>query len=179
MPEYSKEYYLKNRVRILARNRAWRQANKEKFYAGQKKWSEKNAEKVKGYKRKTHVKHREKFNKAERLRRRKQYREQIARLYELKREMGCSRCPENDPVCLQFHHLDTKTKKFGGVSSLTAGAWETVLKEIKKCILLCANCHFKEHAKSGRLGHGEEIYRDTEPVDSGDWGEEPSLFEGF
>jgi len=60
---------------------------------------------------------------------------------------GCSVCSEKDESCLDFHHLDPKTKKHS-VAKLANGTYsvKTVLEEIKKCIVLCANCHRKYHA---------------------------------
>ena len=62
---------------------------------------------------------------------------------------GCNHCGEhfyNDPECLDFHHIDPKTKDVS-----VARIWRTSLKqldkmieEIKKCIVLCSNCHRKE-----------------------------------
>lgn len=65
---------------------------------------------------------------------------------EYKANLKCSRCKENHPVCLQFHHIDP-SKKENSVSQLVANlvSKDKILKEIKKCIVLCANCHFKEH----------------------------------
>lgn len=61
---------------------------------------------------------------------------------------GCSRCPEKDPCCLDFHHEDPKIKKF----ALAVAAWKhtseaKVIGELAKCVVLCANCHRKEHAR--------------------------------
>lgn len=55
---------------------------------------------------------------------------------------GYSRCKE----ALEFHHVDEKTKSFNLARASTSMAWsdKTKLKidnEIKKCIVLCANCH--------------------------------------
>lgn len=57
---------------------------------------------------------------------------------------GCSRCSESDIACLDLHHLGNKD---GNVADLvTRGVSLERLKfEIDKCILLCANCHRKEH----------------------------------
>lgn len=41
-----------------------------------------------------------------------------------------------------FHHLD-KSKKEGNIRF--GNSWENVLKQIEGCILLCSNCHRKEH----------------------------------
>jgi hypothetical protein len=62
-----------------------------------------------------------------------------------KATLKCSRCPENHIACLEFHHTDP-TKKDIEVSQASF-RWSMVrLKtEIEKCIILCANCHKKEH----------------------------------
>ena len=65
-----------------------------------------------------------------------------------------------------FHHLDSNTKSFT-IGSIANRRWELIEKELKKCILLCANCHRIRHSKrndvklkkearrySGRVGQG-------------------------
>ena len=48
----------------------------------------------------------------------------------------------------QVHHKDPAKKLFVvNVRTLVNYSWEKVLKEIKKCKLLCANCHFIEENK--------------------------------
>ncbi|MBP7057990.1 hypothetical protein KBB06_01465 [Candidatus Gracilibacteria bacterium] len=49
---------------------------------------------------------------------------------------GYNRCIE----ALEFHHFDTN-KEFGISQKGYTRSWETVKKELDKCILLCANCH--------------------------------------
>jgi len=44
---------------------------------------------------------------------------------------------------LEFHHLDPTTKEFG--SANFDGSLERLLVEVKKCDLLCANCHRLRH----------------------------------
>ena len=63
----------------------------------------------------------------------------------LKRKLGCSRCPEDHPACIDFHHLDDN--KEAGVSELVRELRKKkdILAEIKKCEPLCSNCHRKEH----------------------------------
>jgi len=66
----------------------------------------------------------------------------------LKSKLGCSRCLENDPVCLDFHHRDSKQKKFNIGKALVDGlSEEKIMNEIKKCDVLCSNCHRKLHFK--------------------------------
>jgi len=64
---------------------------------------------------------------------------------QLKVAKGCSFCGFNDhPVALDFHHV--KGNKIAPVSYLVrrVGAdkpYKEVEEEIKKCIVLCSNCH--------------------------------------
>lgn len=46
---------------------------------------------------------------------------------------------------LCFHHLDPKTKLFGLTTRETMLKWERVFAEMKKCVLVCANCHGEIH----------------------------------
>lgn len=71
---------------------------------------------------------------------------EIAWYKEFKSTLICSRCPENDPCCLQFHHTDPSTKEVTLVMAIRKG-WsrKKFLAEVAKCEVLCANCHFKEH----------------------------------
>jgi hypothetical protein len=72
--------------------------------------------------------------------------EKRKKLDAIKAERGCDRCPERDPCCLDFHHIDPATKTYT-ISRLYAGtwSWERILQEIALCEILCANCHRKEH----------------------------------
>jgi len=49
-------------------------------------------------------------------------------------------------AALQFHHEDP-TKKEGGLDArkLSNSTWEWCISEVKKCKLLCANCHLETH----------------------------------
>lgn len=58
----------------------------------------------------------------------------------------CKNCGNCDHDVLTFHHKNPNTKKFN-LCSHWHRAWITILKKIKKCILLCANCHMKLHRK--------------------------------
>lgn len=64
----------------------------------------------------------------------------------LKEEVGCqvSSCNERESCCLDFHHLLDKESL---VSKMVHNAcsWSRVVVEIKKCVLVCANCHRKIH----------------------------------
>ena len=62
--------------------------------------------------------------------------------------MKCVKCGENHPACLEFHHNDPNKKEYN-VSKIVNSTYsiKTILKEIKKCTVLCSNCHRKEHFK--------------------------------
>ena len=64
--------------------------------------------------------------------------------YKIKK--GCSKCGEKHPACLHFHHKDPKQKLIGISEAVSNGRTLTLIKkEVKKCVILCANCHAKEH----------------------------------
>lgn len=53
----------------------------------------------------------------------------------------CQCCGYNKcQSALELHHVNPKEKSFT-VSNNTNRGWETVVQEIKKCTLVCANCH--------------------------------------
>jgi hypothetical protein len=67
-------------------------------------------------------------------------------LNDIKNTLKCSRCDENHPACLDFHHVDTSTKEFNLGDCVRKGySKERIEAEIAKCIILCANCHRKLH----------------------------------
>jgi cytochrome c553 len=82
--------------------------------------------------------------------------------FEYRRERGCERCDERDPVCLQFHHPEN-TNKRRSVGGMIADSYpeENVRAEADRCVVLCANCHRREHFEP------PESYRD-DPTPTGD-----------
>lgn len=56
---------------------------------------------------------------------------------------GCCRLCGYDRcvAALEFHHLDSSTKEFGVAQSGMARSLERVRAEVRKCVLLCSNCH--------------------------------------
>lgn len=46
---------------------------------------------------------------------------------------------------LQFHHVNPKKKDFAIGAVKQSKSWETIKKELDKCLLVCANCHFELH----------------------------------
>ena len=65
---------------------------------------------------------------------------------EWKKTLCCSFCPEDESVTIDLHHLDKDEKDFSISQIAGRGwSWERLLKEIEKCVPLCANCHRKVH----------------------------------
>ena len=65
------------------------------------------------------------------------------------KEMGgkCQDCGLiEDPRIYDLHHLDPNTKDYK-IGQITTWSIERIRKEMKKCVLLCANCHRKRHFK--------------------------------
>lgn len=111
----------------------WKQRNKQysvKYYKKNKKrinkvikqWERKNWTKVllKAQK------HRAKFRQ---------------KLFEIKAKTPCFDCGKKfHPCCMDYHHVNRASKKFQ-ISSGWSRNFKKVIQEIKKCILVCANCH--------------------------------------
>jgi hypothetical protein len=55
---------------------------------------------------------------------------------------------------LAFHHLNEEEKEieFGAISTYMA-PWKRITKELRKCVLLCHNCHRLTHLKIVEIPH--------------------------
>lgn len=59
---------------------------------------------------------------------------------------GCARCGYRDNArALEFHHRDPSLKEFN-VSERKGRAWAKTKAEVRKCEVLCSNCHKIEEA---------------------------------
>ena len=65
---------------------------------------------------------------------------------DLKSSLKCEHCGENHPATLDFHHSNPNEKE-NNISNMVKDGFskENILKEMKKCIILCSNCHRKLH----------------------------------
>ena len=85
---------------------------------------------------------------AARLRRR---RDQKTRAVDLFGGM-CADCGGVFPQAVfQFHHLDGTTKEFGVGQDGVVHDWPRLEAELRKCVMLCANCHRRRHAAGGNV----------------------------
>ena len=56
----------------------------------------------------------------------------------------CTDCGETDPLVLEFDHVDEKGEKaFEVARNFAERRWQDILDEMKKCEVVCANCHRK------------------------------------
>ena len=63
------------------------------------------------------------------------------------KEIGCCAiCGEGRSVCLDFHHREGTTKVFS-LSKPTTRSISAIDAEIRKCDLICTNCHRILHAQ--------------------------------
>jgi hypothetical protein len=59
----------------------------------------------------------------------------------------CERCGYSKlTAALEFHHREPRTKEFSIAHDGLTRSWSRVKKELRKCALLCANCHREEHS---------------------------------
>jgi len=67
--------------------------------------------------------------------------------YAFKGTLKCTKCGFSHIAALDFHHEDP-SKKEGNIHRFVSnGQFKKVYEEIKKCIVLCANCHRIHHAE--------------------------------
>jgi hypothetical protein len=70
----------------------------------------------------------------------------------IKLKTGCSICGyKNHPVALDFDHLNPLEKSFTIGAKYTSVAFDSLMDEIKKCRVLCANCHRIETLKGRQV----------------------------
>ena len=59
---------------------------------------------------------------------------------------GCSKCGwSGNQAALQFHHTKSQEKDFN-IGNVANKSWDSIKKELQKCVLLCANCHTIHHS---------------------------------
>ncbi len=65
----------------------------------------------------------------------------------------CCVCSYNNCInALEFHHLDPMEKDFSyGEATANIRAWKHLVQEIRKCVLVCSNCHKEIHAGVAKI----------------------------
>jgi len=72
----------------------------------------------------------------------KKYKEQWR---SFKATLSCVKCGQNHPATLDFHHIDSSTKESSVNKLIKYRAFKRAMEEVKKCVVLCANCHRIHH----------------------------------
>jgi hypothetical protein len=62
-----------------------------------------------------------------------------------KRTLKCTKCEQNHPAALDFHHIDPSEKENLVSKLVSNGCFAAAMEEVQKCIVLCANCHRIHH----------------------------------
>ena len=75
-----------------------------------------------------------------------QYFKRKEKVNDIKTNCKCAKCGESRSYTLDFHHKDPSIKD-ETIARMTSNCnkMEDILKEIEKCIVLCANCHREFH----------------------------------
>lgn len=61
----------------------------------------------------------------------------------------CQKCGEDRLYLIQFHHINPSDKLFD-IQQINSHGLESIKNEAKKCVCLCANCHYEFHWFYGR-----------------------------
>lgn len=156
--EYYKRYYVKNRETILKRSKQYyednfdecnetrkqyRRDNLEECRKQERQWREDNREKTREGGRQYYKDNLKEIRKRQikRARKRRQY------IQKYKLSKGCKICGYNKCAeVLVFHHHNGD-KEFNVGTNGACRSLEKIKKEIKKCEILCKNCHGELHAK--------------------------------
>lgn len=142
--EYNKKYRESHKQEIRERMKQYRIKNREKLAQLNKQWRIENAEyvRVESKIRNRHWRHKNPERHKDNVNTRRL--NTVLAVREYKQARGCSRCPEKDYRCLDFHHRNPEEKSFAISKGLSDKlALHTLMKEIEKCDLLCRNCHIK------------------------------------
>ena len=66
------------------------------------------------------------------------------KFHRFKKNKGCKRCGYNKcGASLDFHHIGRKDRRI--TATMWYGNSKIIKKELKRCILLCKNCHYEIH----------------------------------
>jgi len=148
--ERERRWYWEHRDQVRAAQRAhpewsrkWKERNEEKRRAYNREWYRKNRDRVleAARKREQTPEMREK-RRLIGIRRRRELR---AFIDSLKKGRSCP-CGFSDYRALVFHHR-SKTGKDLHLGEAVCHGWskDRILREVRKCVILCANCHTIRH----------------------------------
>jgi hypothetical protein len=68
----------------------------------------------------------------------------------VKQRMHCSKCGDKRWYVLDFHHICNKEQNISFMIR-KGSSISSIKKEIRKCLILCSNCHREEHYTKGKV----------------------------
>lgn len=129
--EISRAYYERNRETCLERNAVCRDRRRARPEVRQEE-----ARKAREYRKNNPDKMKALWSRRSQRAMRRRY-----WIGKYKTAMGCEMCGYNQhPVALQFDHLVPHEKEFA-IAAVSRRTIPAVIAEIRKCRVLCANCH--------------------------------------
>jgi hypothetical protein len=73
----------------------------------------------------------------------------LRKFHQWRIQQKCNRCGNADWRTHEYHHLNETSKK-DNVPTLARQSFTAAMKEMAKCIVLCANCHkITHHEENG------------------------------
>ncbi len=76
---------------------------------------------------------------------RQYHRDRAHKLRVYKALRGCADCGEHDPIVLEFDHVRGE-KLLTIADARSSRSWASIMEEIEKCEVVCANCHRRREA---------------------------------
>jgi len=134
---YKQEWYKQNKIRLSIKHKKYYVDNKQQVKVNRKNYYEQHTCKCKNNGLRWRFRNRLLWN---------------AWLRSLTLDK-CSNCGYHKYTgAIDFHHINPKKKKYNIAEMLSSLAFnipnkEIVFKEIKKCIVLCSNCHRERHGE--------------------------------
>lgn len=100
------------------------------------------------------------FRAAAKRRARERFTRITAELAAYKATLKCVMCGEDDSCCLEFHHVDPRTKDGNPSELARTKGWSTakIIEHVETtCLCLCANCHRKAHHHIRQKSKGKPL----------------------
>lgn len=141
--EYNQKYYREHRTELLEKHKEYNRKHREELRKKKQIYNQNNLRKHRDWQREWR-----RNNPGKDASHQRQIRLRLSAYITTRKESGCSLCGEKDAVCLDFHHQNPHEKSFE-VSNMAPRKFSRMRidEEIKKCVVLCCNCHRKIHRK--------------------------------
>jgi len=68
-----------------------------------------------------------------------------AKWVDFKTSLKCTQCGFSHIAALDFHHTNPNEKENLVSKLVSSGCYAAAMEEVKKCVVLCANCHRVHH----------------------------------